>query len=104
MEYAETVSDLRAADCAADTNMEVSLLTGIDSGYRATKAVTDQHRVTFPSVAGSPDRARFALGDGSPQSIVLLALNHLRIGAKAVRQSPVPSAVKRIRSGSPVRL
>jgi plasmid segregation protein ParM len=85
--YAEAVSGQQAANPAADINTEVSLLTGIDIGYNATKAVTDKHRVTFPSVVGSPDRARFALGEEGTRSIVLLAPSQVLIGDEAVRQS-----------------
>jgi hypothetical protein len=71
----------------ADINIEVSLLTGTDIGYNATKAVKDRHRVAFPSVVGSPDRARFTLGEEGARSIVLLAPDYLLIGDEAVRQS-----------------
>ena len=37
---------------------------GLDVGYSAVKAIAGTRRVTFPSVVGTPDRARFSL-DGA---------------------------------------
>ena len=37
---------------------------GLDIGYSAVKTVSGDRRVTFPSVVGTPDRARFSL-DGN---------------------------------------
>lgn len=43
---------------------------GIDLGYSATKVVSGKRRFAFPSVVGTPDRARFSL-DGNGGEIVL---------------------------------
>ena len=43
---------------------------GLDLGYSATKAVAGQKRVTFPSVVGTPDRARFSLNDAGADIVL----------------------------------
>ena len=58
---------------------------GMDVGYSATKAVSGDRRVTFPSVVGTPDKARFSLNGN--QSIVLVAPDHVQVGEGAISQS-----------------
>ncbi len=58
---------------------------GLDIGYSAVKAVSGDRRVTFPSVIGTPNKARFSLnGD---KNILLLEPKHVQVGSGAVRQS-----------------
>lgn len=59
---------------------------GLDVGYNATKAVSGKRRVCFPSVVGSPDRARFAVGDQA-EAVVLIEPAHVLVGDQAVLQS-----------------
>jgi len=59
---------------------------GIDIGYSAVKAVSGERRVTFPSIVGTPDLARFGLSEG--QEIVLATANGpVLVGQGAVEQS-----------------
>jgi len=61
---------------------------GIDLGYSAVKAVAGEageRRVTFPSVVGTPDKARFSLNGNT--SIVLTTPHHVQVGQGAVVQS-----------------
>jgi hypothetical protein len=58
---------------------------GLDVGYSATKAVAGERRVTFPSVVGTPDKARFSLS--SNHALVLTTPRHVQGGAGAVSQS-----------------
>lgn len=59
---------------------------GLDIGYSAVKAVSDKRHVTFPSIVGTPDLARFGLSAG--QEIVLDTANGpLLVGQGAVEQS-----------------
>jgi PRTRC genetic system protein D len=58
---------------------------GLDVGYSATKTISGNRRSTFPSVVGTPDRARFSLNGN--ESIVLLSPDHVQVGEGAVRQS-----------------
>jgi len=58
---------------------------GMDVGYSATKAVSGDRRGTFPSVVGTPDKARFSLNGN--QSIVLVAPDHVQVGEGAIFQS-----------------
>ena len=58
---------------------------GLDVGYSAVKAVAGDRRVTFPSVVGTPDKARFSL-DGHT-SIILTYPDHVQVGQGAVTQS-----------------
>ncbi len=62
---------------------------GLDVGYSYTKAVTGTTRqVIFPSVVGTPERARFGLQDGEPNSTIFLTVpKQVQIGSGAVRQS-----------------
>ena len=58
---------------------------GLDVGYSATKAVSGNRRVSFPSAVGTPDKARFSLnGD---EAIVLTHPQHVQVGAAAIAQS-----------------
>ena len=58
---------------------------GLDVGYSALKAVSGDRRVTFPSVVGTPDKARFSL-DGS-KAIVLTRPVSAMVGEEAIAQS-----------------
>ncbi len=58
---------------------------GLDVGYSAVKVVSGDRRVTFPSVVGTPDKARFSLNGN--QSIVLIAPDHVQVGEGAISQS-----------------
>ena len=58
---------------------------GLDVGYSAVKAISGSRRVTFPSVVGTPDRARFSL-DGST-AIVLVHPVSTMVGEGAIAQS-----------------
>lgn len=60
---------------------------GLDVGYSAVKAVTTGRRATFPSVVGTPDRARFSLNGTNGESITLTEPDHVLVGAGAVIQS-----------------
>jgi plasmid segregation protein ParM len=59
---------------------------GLDVGYSAVKAISGNRRAAFPSVVGTPDKARFAIGTPG-NSIVLTEPDHVLIGAGAVQQS-----------------
>ncbi|MCS7226785.1 MAG: ParM/StbA family protein [Gloeomargarita sp. SKYB31] len=59
---------------------------GLDVGYSHTKAVTgDRPPIIFPSVVGTPDKARFSLT--TENGIVLTYPRHVQVGAGAVTQS-----------------
>ena len=58
---------------------------GLDVGYSAVKAVAGDRRVTFPSVVGTPDKARFSLSSNT--SIILTYPDHVQVGEGAVTQS-----------------
>jgi len=58
---------------------------GLDVGYSETKAVSGERRVSFPSVVGTPDKARFSLNDRA--GIVLVEPEPVQVGAEAVAQS-----------------
>lgn len=58
---------------------------GIDIGYSAVKAASGQKRVIFPSVVGTPDKARFSL-NGS-QTLIMAAPEHVAVGEGAIQQS-----------------
>ena len=62
---------------------------GIDIGYSSVKAVAGSHRlVTFPSVVGTPDRARFAVSSADGHIILDLPGDGVfLIGEGAVAQS-----------------
>jgi len=59
---------------------------GLNIGYNAVKAVTDARRVTFLSVVGTPDRARFSL-NGHDEFLLTVNGQTWQIGQAAVRQS-----------------
>jgi len=59
---------------------------GLDLGYSAVKAVAGQRRKTFPSVVGTPEVARFSLGE-QEESIVLTVPAHVMVGRCAMAQS-----------------
>jgi len=59
---------------------------GLDVGYSHTKAVSGGRRAQFPSVVGTPDKARFSL-NGNAASIVLVDPDHVQVGEGAVTQS-----------------
>ena len=59
---------------------------GLDVGYSAVKAVSKPYRISFPSVVGTPDKARFEL-NSSNRSIVLMQPDHVQVGEGAVTQS-----------------
>jgi plasmid segregation protein ParM len=58
---------------------------GLDIGYSATKTISGKRHITFPSVVGTPDKARFSLNGNS--SIVLVCPDHVQVGEGAVSQS-----------------
>ena len=60
---------------------------GMDVGYSAVKAVSGDRRVTFPSVVGTPDRARFSLDGAGTEHIILTEPANVLIGEGAVIQS-----------------
>ena len=61
---------------------------GFDVGYSAVKAVGNDRRVTFPSVVGTPDKARFSLNGATENDIMLnLTDGTFLIGQGAVEQS-----------------
>ena len=64
---------------------------GFDGGYSDVKAVageTGKIRVTFPSVVGTPDRARFSLdGEGANDIVLNLSDGTFLVGQGAVEQS-----------------
>jgi plasmid segregation protein ParM len=59
--------------------------TGLDIGYSHTKAVSGDRRAVFPSVVGTPDKARFSLNAAA--SIVLVDPEPVQVGEGAVQQS-----------------
>lgn len=62
--------------------------TGIDLGYSAVKGVSGDRRFHFPSVVGTPDRARFSLGDQNGNIVLTLPGDGTwLIGQGAVEQS-----------------
>ena len=61
--------------------------TGIDIGYSAVKAKTTTRQITFPSVVGTPDRARFSLNGATDDIILNLPDGTWLVGQGAVEQS-----------------
>jgi len=57
----------------------------MDIGYSAVKAISGDRRVTFPSVVGTPDRARFSLNGST--AIVLTHPVNAMVGEEAIAQS-----------------
>lgn len=60
---------------------------GFDGGYNAIKAVAEARRVSFPSVTGTPDRARFSLNGHPDELIITVAGHEYLIGEAAIIQS-----------------
>lgn len=60
---------------------------GLDVGYSATKGICGERKATFPSVVGTPDKARFSLNGANAQHIILTEPAHVAVGAGAVLQS-----------------
>lgn len=61
---------------------------GIDIGYSAVKAVATGRRVTFPSVVGTLERARFSLNEAVADNIILTDADGVcLVGQGAVEQS-----------------
>lgn len=62
--------------------------TGIDLGYSAVKAVSESKAIYFPSIVGTPDRARFAV-NGTVESIILApdGMEKRLVGEGAILQS-----------------
>lgn len=58
---------------------------GLDVGYSAVKAISGNRRATFPSVVGTPDKARFSLSGNT--SIILVEPEHVQVGDGAIAQS-----------------
>jgi plasmid segregation protein ParM len=61
------------------------MIIGLDVGYWATKVVSHDRQAVFPSVVGTPDKARFSLN--SDHSIILTHPDHVQVGQGAVKQS-----------------
>lgn len=59
---------------------------GLDLGYSSTKVVSGDRRSKFPSVVGTPDKARFSFSEDGA-GILLVSPSHVLIGEEAVRQS-----------------
>ncbi len=59
---------------------------GIDLGYSSVKLVCGQRRKSFPSVVGTPEVARFSLGE-QEDLVVLTAPDHVLVGQGAMSQS-----------------
>jgi len=59
---------------------------GLDLGYSAVKAVSGRRRVNFPSVVGTPDKARFSFS-GDNTGIILTEPANVLVGEQAVTQS-----------------
>jgi plasmid segregation protein ParM len=59
---------------------------GLDVGYSSVKAISGDRRVTFASVVGTPDTARFSL-NGAETNIILTEPDHVLVGAGAILQS-----------------
>ena len=60
---------------------------GIDIGYSAVKAKTAAKQVTFPSLVGTPDRARFSLNGPADEIILNLPVGTWLVGQGAVELS-----------------
>jgi actin-like ATPase involved in cell morphogenesis len=61
--------------------------TGIDIGYSAVKVKVAGKQVTFPSVVGTPDRARFSLNGPADDIILDLPDGKWLVGQGAIEQS-----------------
>lgn len=60
---------------------------GYDGGYNAVKAVTEARRVSFPSVTGTPERARFSLNGHVEDIVLTIGRDTWLIGESAISQS-----------------
>ncbi len=60
---------------------------GIDIGYSSVKAVVGHRRISFPSVVGTPDRARFSLNGHAADIVLDLPDGSWLVGQGAVEQS-----------------
>lgn len=60
---------------------------GFDGGYNAIKAVTESRRCTFPSITGTPERARFSLNGQSDELIIAVGDEEYLVGQGAIVQS-----------------
>lgn len=60
---------------------------GYDGGYNAVKAVTEARRVSFPSVTGTPERARFSLNGHVEDIVLTIGHDTWLIGESAISQS-----------------
>ncbi|KAA3660665.1 MAG: hypothetical protein DWQ04_18790 [Chloroflexi bacterium] len=60
---------------------------GIDLGYNATKVMSDRGRGLFPSVVGTPDRARFSLNGNEDVVLTIPDDGTWLIGEGAIAQS-----------------
>jgi plasmid segregation protein ParM len=60
---------------------------GLDVGYSAVKAISGKRRVSFPSVIGTPDQARFSLNGADVGDIILTEPSHVLVSMGAVMQS-----------------
>jgi len=62
------------------------MIAGLDIGYSRTKIVGERGRWDFPSVTGTPDRARFSL-NGAQEDLTLVQPYHVAVGEGAIVQS-----------------
>jgi len=60
---------------------------GLDLGYSAVKAVSGARRVTFPSVVGDIQKARFSLNGARDGDIILTEPEPVLVGLGAIEQS-----------------
>jgi len=60
---------------------------GFDGGYNAIKAVTEARRVSFPSITGTPDRAKFSLNGHPEELIISVNGQQWLVGEAAIVQS-----------------
>jgi len=56
---------------------------GLDVGYSAVKAVSGNRRVTFPSVVGTPEKARFSLDGAGSNNIILTQPGQVLVGVES---------------------
>ena len=59
---------------------------GLDVGCSTVKAISGQRRVTFPSVVGTPDQARFSLSGADGEDTILEEPDYALVGMGAVIQ------------------
>jgi hypothetical protein len=72
-----------------DRKETLEMNVGVDIGYSAVKSMYGKRRMTFPSVVGTPDRARFSLDRHNVGAIVLAQPDGTTwlVGHRAVEQS-----------------